>query len=48
MFYSFRFGMRTLTDISPSTRLCPLLNGTIKQEDGYNNAAFMGAPPTMG
>jgi hypothetical protein len=28
-------------------RLCPLLNGTVKQEDGFNNAAFMGAPPTM-
>jgi len=30
------------------SRLCPLLNGTIKPEDGFNNAAFMGAPPTIG
>ncbi|KIV81823.1 hypothetical protein, variant 2 [Exophiala sideris] len=33
--------------IKTNKKLCPLLNGTIKQEDGYNNAAFMGAPPTM-
>jgi hypothetical protein len=37
-----------LTDFSPPLyRLCPLLNGTIRQEDGFKNAAFMGAPPTM-
>lgn len=28
-------------------RLCPLLNGTIKQDE-VNNATFMGAPPTLG
>jgi hypothetical protein len=28
-----------------SQRLCPLLNGTVKQEDAFNNAAFMNAPP---
>ncbi|OQV08140.1 hypothetical protein CLAIMM_12454 [Cladophialophora immunda] len=33
--------------IKTNKKLCPLLNGTIKQEDGFNNAAFMGAPPTM-
>jgi transcription initiation factor TFIID subunit 1, fungi type len=38
---------RMLIELFPSHRLCPLLNGTIKQEDGFNNAAFMGAPPTM-
>ena len=26
-------------------RLCPLLNGTMKQEDGFSDSAFaMGAP----
>lgn len=34
-------------NLTLSHRLCPLLNGTIKQEDGFNNAAFMGAAPTM-
>ena len=38
---------RLLISIRHLHRLCPLLNGTIKQEDGFNNAAFMGAPPTM-
>jgi hypothetical protein len=38
---------RLLISIRLPHRLCPLLNGTIKQEDGFNNAAFMGAPPTM-
>ncbi|KAL2421631.1 Transcription initiation factor TFIID subunit 1 [Exophiala dermatitidis] len=33
--------------IKTNKKLCPLLNGTIKQEDGFNNSAFMGAPPTM-
>jgi len=33
--------------IKTNKKLCPLLNGTIKQEDGFYNAAFMGAPPTM-
>jgi len=42
----FEHGLTCMT-LAPPNRLCPLLNGTIKQEDGYNNAAFMGAPPTM-
>jgi hypothetical protein len=33
--------------LPPRCRLCPLLNGTIRQDEGFNNAAFMGAPPTM-
>ncbi|KAF7511260.1 hypothetical protein GJ744_005157 [Endocarpon pusillum] len=33
--------------IKTNKKLCPLLNGTIKQDEGFNNAAFMGAPPTM-
>jgi transcription initiation factor TFIID subunit 1 len=33
--------------IKTNKKLCPLLNGTIKQEEGYNSAAFMGAPPSM-
>jgi hypothetical protein len=37
------FPARSLTDFLQ--RLCPLLNGTIKQEDAFNNAAFMNAPP---
>ncbi|RMZ80878.1 hypothetical protein DV737_g2751, partial [Chaetothyriales sp. CBS 132003] len=34
--------------IKTNKKLCPLLNGSIKQEDAFNNAAFMGAPPTLG
>ena len=45
--FSFVFPHEEFADKLFHTRLCPLLNGTIKQEDGFNNAAFMGAPPTM-
>ncbi|KIW62899.1 hypothetical protein PV04_09789 [Phialophora macrospora] len=31
--------------IKTNKKLCPLLNGTVKQEDAFNNAAFMNAPP---
>lgn len=38
-----------LTALAPLNRLCPLLNGTMKQDDVGKNKAFMGmAPPPLG
>jgi len=35
-------------DFDPKYRLCPLLNGTMKQQDGFTESAFaIGAPPAV-
>jgi len=37
-----------LLTTSTLNRLCPLLNGTMKQEEGFTEPAFaMGAPPAV-
>ena len=36
-----------MTISSPKHRLCPLLNGSMKQDDIKNTAFMGGAPPAM-